>query len=151
MQRYQFKTQQFGITGDEIHLLRNGFNYEQIKFSEINTIVIEEGREINNWLLILLLGIVLVIPGIYVLVNIGNVWNYENYKARQMWGILMLLLMPVTGGYFIFNALQMSVIFRIRYRGGRSKRYSLREIQKSGELESFKKFIRINSNLLSNA
>lgn len=144
MHKYQFKTQEFGVVDNEFHLLRNGFNYKRIKFSEINLIEIERGKEVNNWIIIFLLGLILVIPGIYVLINISRVFLYDDYTARQMWGILMLLFMPVVGGYFIYSSLQMTTVLRIYYNGNLSKRFTLRALVKNGDIENFKRFIREN-------
>lgn len=55
--KYYFETDQLGISETGIHLLRNRFNYETIEYSSIQEIRIEKGKQIKNWLLVLLLGI----------------------------------------------------------------------------------------------
>jgi hypothetical protein len=67
MSSYKFVTDQFGISETGIHLLRSGFNYETIAFVTIDSLSINKGRQISNWPVALLFGIVLEAVGLYVL------------------------------------------------------------------------------------
>ena len=63
-----------GVSGTGIHLLRSRYNYKTIEFKSVSEIYSREGRQIKNWLLALIIGIALVLAGIYTVWNV--LYNY---------------------------------------------------------------------------
>lgn len=55
--KYFFRDRKVGVTDKEVCLLRNGFCYRRIAFNDIESVSIEKGRAINNWFLVLSMGI----------------------------------------------------------------------------------------------
>jgi hypothetical protein len=51
---YKFEAEQFGVSDDSIHLLRNRFNYQTINFKEIDSVTIKTGKDLKNWVIVLL-------------------------------------------------------------------------------------------------
>jgi uncharacterized membrane-anchored protein len=100
---YYLKTQEFGISSDGIHLLRSGFNYKTIAFSEIMKIKIEKGKELHNWWLVLILGASLVGLGVYLSLGTIKILIQGDLSPRHA-RMILLLLVPVIGGYFIYNS-----------------------------------------------
>ena len=68
-----------GVSGTGIHLLRSRYNYKTIEFKSVSEIYSREGRQIKNWLLALIIGIALVLAGIYTVWNV--LYNYF-YSTR---------------------------------------------------------------------
>jgi hypothetical protein len=65
MATYKFETDQFGLSDNSIHLLRSGFNYDTIELSLVESISIDKGRQVNNWLILLIFGLGLSAFGLF--------------------------------------------------------------------------------------
>ena len=46
--QYLFEAEKFGLSEESIHLLRNRFNYKSIRLTEIDSIYIEDGKDLKN-------------------------------------------------------------------------------------------------------
>ena len=124
MTNYNFKTREFGISNRGIHLLWSGFNYKTINFSEIKNIQIEQGKELNNWWIILIIGATLIVFGVSL--SVGTIralieGNVAPHHARM----ILLLLIPVVGGYFVYNSLQTGLVLKIYCTNGKKDTFPL--------------------------
>ncbi|MGN6494398.1 MAG: hypothetical protein ACTHLE_20570 [Agriterribacter sp.] len=75
MDAYAFKANDFALSGQGIHLLRNGFNYKTIEYGQIKKATIKRAREIKNVFLSMLFGILLlafVISQSFYLIKVFN-------------------------------------------------------------------------------
>ena len=141
MGHYYFKTNEFGVTDRGIHLLRSGFNYETIDFAQIHKLEIETGKELNNWLAILVIGLILLAPGIYFAINVINVLVHGDispYGAR----IALLLFIPLVGVYFIYASLQTGTILKLYYGRDKKNKFPLRQIVREKRMDDFKLLMR---------
>jgi len=102
MTNYNFQTKEFGISDKGIHLLRSGFNHRTIKFSEVNKILIERGKELHNWWVIFIIGAALIVFGVYLSVGTIRILIDGNIAPRHA-RMIILLLIPVVGAYFVYN------------------------------------------------
>jgi hypothetical protein len=59
MEEYYFKTRDLGVSITGLHLIRNGFNYKTYRYSDISSFEIGRGKEIKNWIVLLIVGTVL--------------------------------------------------------------------------------------------
>jgi hypothetical protein len=134
MAYYHFQTQEFGMSATGIHLLRSGFNYRTIPFSEIKSIQIIKGKQLRHWWAILIVGLALFAVGaslsIYVIYTIME-GELTRYVARA----ITVLLIPVIGGYFVYNALETGMILKIECINGRKERLPLKELERRKQLQ----------------
>jgi hypothetical protein len=140
MTKYLFHTSELGVSDIGIHLLRSGFNYQTINWNEIEFIKIEKGRELHNWWITFLLGSVLLTIGGYLSIRTFDILmnkNHPEYYAKM----LLFLLIPCIGIYFLYNSLRVGVIVRIRYNAYKKKMFPLREIVKENQLNEFKSLV----------
>ncbi len=137
---YKFKTEQFGLTDKGIHFLRNGYNYQTIEYSQINYAEISKGKELNNWFIIFLIGVILIIPAIFITIPIVEAFQKGDMSGRQI-RIVLLFFIPVVGGYFVYSSLQSGTILSIHYGPDKKSRYSLNQILKRNEMKDFKLFL----------
>lgn len=140
MINYNFKTKEFGISDRGIHLLRSGFNYKTINFSEINNIQIERGKELHNWWVIFIIGAALIVFGVYL--SVGTIralidGNIAPYHSRM----IILLFIPVVGGYFVYNSLQTGLVLKIYCADGNKDMFPLGEIVKNKKMKEFKIYL----------
>jgi hypothetical protein len=137
MANYLFETSEFGISDSGIHLLRSGFNYETISWTEINSIKIERGKELYNWAIILLLGLVIFIVGVYLSIRTMNILIHKDNAVRNAKMILFLLI-PFAGAYFVYTSLQTGTLLRINYSAYKKLMFPLREIESKNGLDEFR-------------
>ena len=140
MMEYLFQTSEFGVSDTGMHFLRSGFNYQTIGWKEINSMKIEEGKELHNWMIIFLIGVVILVFGIYLSIRTIDILLHKAMAVRNAKMILFLLI-PCVGAYFVYNSLQTSTVLRINYFGGKKYKFSLKEIIREGRLTEFTSFM----------
>jgi hypothetical protein len=140
MTNYRFETTEFGISDTGVHLLRNGYNYKTIDFSQINRIRIENGKELHNWGLILAIGATLIVAGIYLSIGTISVLAKGDIKPVHA-KIVFLLFIPAAGAYFVYNSLQTGLLLKFDYSNGSKGMLPLRELIKTQKLSSLKTFL----------
>lgn len=137
---YIFQTSEFGVSDTGLHFLRSGFNYQTIGWKEINSMKIEKGKELHNWMIIFVIGVALLAFGVYLSIRTIDILLHKAMAARNAKMILFLLI-PCVGAYFVYNSLQNSTVLRINYSSGKRYKFSLREIIKENRLAEFKSFL----------
>jgi hypothetical protein len=145
MTNYHFRTKEFGISDTGIHFLRSGFNYETILFSEINEVKIERGKELHNWIIILLLGAVLLIFGIYISIPIINMIIHFNFEGPRSAQIILFLTIPFVGAYFVYNSFRTGILLKINYKQNKTHKLPLKEIAKEKKLDEFITMLKKNT------
>lgn len=114
MGEYKIEAERFGLSDTAIHLLRNRYNYETIDFSSIETITITEGRQVKNWLLVLVVGILLLSFGAFSAYRV----LYEFFFANNFYTFyvehFMLPFFPVVlGAYSIYSSLKIVPVLKV--------------------------------------
>jgi hypothetical protein len=136
MTSYLFKTSEFGVSDEGMHLLRNGFNYQTISWSDINWVKIERGKELHNWVVIFLFGVVVLAVGVFVSFQIIHTLINNDIALRNA-KLIWLLFIPVAGAYFVFYSLQTGIILKINYALDKNDMFPLKQIVKDGKLNEF--------------
>jgi uncharacterized membrane protein len=114
MKTYLFQTHEFGVSSEGIHLLRSGFNYETIDWSQIKSLKIQRGKALHNWFVILVIGVALLSLGIYLSIRTIDTLMYQEHAERYV-KMMQFLLIPGIGVYFIYNALRTGTLAVIQY------------------------------------
>lgn len=140
MTNYTFQTKEFGISDAGIHLLRSGFNYKAINFSEVNRIQIERGKELHNWWLIFIIGALLIVFGMYLSVGTIRMFIDGDIAPRHA-KLIFLLLVPVVGAYFVYNSLRTGLVLRIHCIDGSKDMFPLEEILIEKRMKEFEIYL----------
>ena len=53
--KYLFETSEFGLSQEAFHLLRSRYNFKTYSVQEIDALTVENGKQINNWVLVLVI------------------------------------------------------------------------------------------------
>lgn len=143
MPDYHFETSEFGVSDTAVHYLRSRFNYKTIPYTEVDSIKIERGKELNNWGIILALGIALLAFGGYYCYAL-YVFMFETAVHRTISPeqILLPLIPLLAGGYCLYSSTRNGTILLLTKRDGTRDKFSLREIQKNNQLAGFQSFLR---------
>jgi hypothetical protein len=130
MKQYHFWTNEFGVSDKGIHLLRSGFNYETIAFPQI-----------HNWFVIFVIGLILLVPGIYFAIEVVKFLaggDYRPHSARMA----LFLFIPLVGLYFIYTSLQTGLILKIYYGRNRKDKFPLRKIIVEKRMNDFEQLMK---------
>jgi len=128
MSTYNFETREFAVSDAGIHLLRDRYNYRTIRFSEINQITIEKGKETPNWIGAFMLGTAVIYAAVdFSLMTIDSFIS-GNGNTRLVQMLVFLLLIGCAGGCFVYSSLQHGVVLRVSYKNRKRDRFPLREI-----------------------
>lgn len=111
MTTYRFQTDEFGVSDSGLHFLRSGFNYRTIAFQDIKRIQFVKVKELHNWWAIFIIGASLIGFGVYL--SIGTIkFLIEGNASPRHARMILLLLIPVAGGYFVYNSLQTGLVMK---------------------------------------
>ncbi len=111
---YNFYNDQFGLDEAGIHLLRSGYNYKSIRIDHIKSISIDRGRQVKNWLLLLVFGLFLTALGLYTFLKIIYEYffadNFNHFYIQQfVFPVLPLLI----GCFSIYQSLKMGWVITL--------------------------------------
>lgn len=148
MSPYQFTTNEFGISETDIHLLRSNFNYKTIDFKDITLIEINKGKLINNWILILLLGIGLISFSLYCAFKLVIAFNDDSVRHIFIEQIILPVLPLLMGSFCLYTSARNGMVINIRYNG-KDVSYPLEDLIKRNEYEDFITYLKSNKHLNS--
>lgn len=139
---YYFETKEFGISDNGIHLLRSRFNYETIEFNQIDHLIIEKGKELNNWLAILVLGLTFVSFSVYYSLKLFNIIDNNEVNVIYIEEILVPLIPFMFGGYCLYSSTRNGVILRFKTIKNKTNKFPLKEFEKNNKLKAFQDFLK---------
>jgi hypothetical protein len=142
---YLFRTREFGVSDVGIHLLRSSFNYQTIHWDDITSVRIEKGREVRNWGIVFLLGMLILIPGIYLSMVICYTLMYE--EISRSYKMMFLFFIPFLGANFVYNSLRTGTVLKVNYSQDKYDMFPLREIVRQKKIAEFKALIKTKLNI----
>jgi hypothetical protein len=142
MANYHFETREFGISDHGIHLLRSRFNYETIEFNQVDSVTIEKGKELNNWIVILILGLVLVSFSVWYSLRLFNIIGNNEVNRIYIEEILVPLIPFMLGGYCLYSSTRNGTILRVRTIKNKAEKFPLKELDKENKLRPFQEFLK---------
>ena len=139
--KYPYECEQFGVSGSAIHLLRNGYNHKTIAFDNIDSMVIMKGKELRNWILVLIIALSLI-----VFVAMDIFWLFGFLTNAQPGPIYIeRLLIPVLplalGIYMLIVAFRTTMVMKV-FSKGKYYYLSLQPFMKRGSFSRFCTFVR---------
>ncbi len=141
MNNEYFRTKEFYISDHGIHMLRSGFDYQTIKFSEIREAKIEKGMELHNWFVIYLIGAVLLIGGIYFSTLVLDQVIYGDDSGTRSAKLMVVIFIPLIGFYFLYNSLERGLLLKLYFKNGKRTKFPLRRLNRSNQVDELKAFL----------
>lgn len=138
MKEYKFETDQFGLTGEGIHLLRSRYNYETITFRQINKIRFERSRIVNNWMILFIAGLAGIAFSFYYAFILYEVFNDDRVHNIYIEEIMIPFLPFIFGIFMVYSSLRTGTMMIVSY-GNKKKRLPLEKLKKEGKLDDFLK------------
>ncbi|BDD05546.1 hypothetical protein [Aureibacter tunicatorum] len=139
---YNFETSEYGINSKGIHLLRSRYNYKSFLAKDIKRIRIAKGMELNNWIVILAIGVGILIFGIKYINEVYQALFDDSYGKIYIEEIAMSIVLILTGTYFTYKSLTSGNQIFIETYSGDKKKLSLQDIKKQNLESELREFIR---------
>ncbi|SDC00097.1 hypothetical protein [Williamwhitmania taraxaci] len=139
--RYPYECDQFGVSGSGIHLLRSGYSYKTLDFTKVDFMVIKKGKELKQWMLVLLIALLLL-----AFVGLDMFWLWGEL-TNGLPGLIFVerLLIPflplVLGVYMLIIALRTTTIMQVSAEG-KVFHLSLYPFVKRGSFGHFCRFVK---------
>ena len=138
---YKFETEQFGLSDEGIHYLRNRFNYKTINYDTIESIEIKKGKDLKNWLWVITIGLALLTFVIYDLISIYLLLNSDTTYVIYIEILLIPLIPLLLWLYSVIRSLRVTEVIVGRSRN-ENFHLSLRKIIKENQFDEFEKYIK---------
>ena len=144
---YLIRTNYFGLTLSDLHLLRSGFSYRRIPHESIKHISIEKGIRTKHPIRSIVFGLILILSSAWLLINSLNLNLLEpgfsdNLAYKVVWGWWMMMgFLALLGFVSVFWALKRTLILKVITLDGQKELFTLNELQKKNKLSELKKFI----------
>lgn len=142
MGNYYFETREFGVSDDGIHLLRSRFNDKTIEFGQVDSLTIEKGKELNNWIAILIFGLGLVSFSVYYSLRLFNIINNNDVNVIYIEQILVPLIPFMLGGYCLYSSTRNGTILRVKTIKEKADKFPLKELEKDNKIRQFQDFLK---------
>jgi hypothetical protein len=148
MNAYKFETSDLGISDEGLHLLRSGYNYKTLPFTDIYSIKLSKGRLTKNWKASFIFGSLLLLLGIYSATRLFVFFNSPGGGSIYIQEVLIPLFPFLTGVYCLYISLQKGEVLVAEVKG-KKETFPVTAIEKKGELPDLKNFLQERTRLLN--
>lgn len=144
MNNYLLETREFGVSDKGIHLLRSRFNYLTIDYNDIDELVIEKGKELNNWVLLLVIGLGLLLFSFWYCFRLFEILDGSGLTVIYIEEIIVPVIPFLAGVYFTYSSTRNSTIMKIKTKGTWYKKLSLANLEKDKNVNKLTSILRDN-------
>ncbi len=131
---YIFESEQFALSEHSLHLLRSRYNYRTYPNEQIREIIIEEGRLVNRWIIVLAFGITLLGLAIYYGVSLYLSIYHQTVRTVYIEQIVIPVLPLFIGGYCVYWSLRTGPVAKVVFDDGKGKKFPLDGAQKEDKI-----------------
>jgi len=129
MNPYQFQFEEFALSEEGVHLLRNGFNYKTVYYRETQNATLTKAIEIKNAPVIFALGVLMLLFAFYQSRWVLYLFTDTNYDI-YIESIILPLIALSFGIYCIYTPLRKGPVLLLD-DGTSSYKLRLRAVYKS--------------------
>ncbi|MEQ9165702.1 hypothetical protein [Fulvivirga lutimaris] len=149
---YQFETEYFRFSGNEIELLRSNFPYKKVNFSDIKRLSVNKSISVKRPLLLGSFGLVLTCSSLYFLFYSTGIIDFilfdrnpHTQSARAIGSIIIMFgFLLVLGSIAIYQATIPQLVLRTEFIDGTFEIFNLKTLSKKEGLDNFILFLKSN-------
>jgi len=134
--QYLFEAEKLGLTEKNIHLLRNKYNYKSIEINQVDSMTIENGKDLKNWFWVLFVGLALIGFVVYDISNLIIILNDDNTYNVYIERLLIPLFPMLLGIYTVIISLRNTKVMKVKI-DSILYYFSLRKIIKLKQYDDF--------------
>lgn len=131
---YILESEQFALSADKVHLLRDRFNYKSYDHSEIQSLEIKKGKLINNWAIILIIALGLLSFAVYHGITLYNELSGRPFRSIYVEELVLPFMFTILGSGGLLVSLKKGTILMIHFNDGTKKRCAIHKEFKSDRL-----------------
>lgn len=147
---FLFETTDFAISEHSFHFLRNRFNYKTIDAKEVRQVVLERGHQVNNWLIILVVGIGLTSVGLYYSFKLFYYLLDDSSSDPIFIESFVIPIIPILLGiYSLYVSLKTDARLRVIFSDNKSKHFALAKVKADGKIDSLTKTVKNSTSFQS--
>src|SRR5882757_4340076 len=128
MTDYKVETKEFGLSDNGIHLLRSKFNYKTIEYKDIDELTIQKDRELNNWALLLLIGLGLFLFSIWYAFRLFKIFDDNDTSVIYIEEIVVPVIPFLAGIYFIYSSTKTGTVMKAKTKDNWHRKLSLADL-----------------------
>jgi hypothetical protein len=140
MTLYQFQFEDFALSEDGIHLLRNRFNFKTIKYADVKLASVKNTTEIKNAPIVMILGIAMVCFAFYQTRWVIGLFNDPKVYHIYIESIVLPIIPAVLGVYCIYIAARKGPVLLLD-EGAKKHKLRLRAVIKNNLVDDFEKYL----------
>ena len=140
MNLYDFEATDFALSNKGVHLLRSRYNYKTIEYENIEKATIKRGPEINNVIVVFVLGIGLVAFALFQSLYILGLFKNPDVHVIYIESIVLPVLPGLLGFYLLYVATKKGTILIIETSSTKQK-LRLRDFIKSNRMEDLRNYL----------
>ena len=140
MNSYDFEATDFALSNKGVHLLRSRYNYKTIEYESIEKATIKRGPEINNVILVFVLGIGFVAFALFQSLYVLGLFKNPEVQVIYIESIVLPVLPGLLGFYLIYVATKKGPILIIETSTTKQK-LRLRDLIKSNKMKDLRNYL----------
>ncbi|MEM6524637.1 MAG: hypothetical protein AAGF85_17560 [Bacteroidota bacterium] len=136
---YKFESDKFAFSDNQLHLLRNKYNFRSFSNSEIHSISIRKGKQVNNWVVLLVLGMAMIGFSIYYALRLHYLLSEGIIRSIYVEEILIPLIPTMLGGYCVYSSVRNGIVATVILNSGKTYNFPLGSLSGNSatELEAY--------------
>ena len=140
MFQYKYTSNDFALSDEGVHLLRNGFNYKTINFDEVKQVSIKKAVAVKNPILSLIFGIFFVFLSIIQFFRVYLLFQDPTASNIYIESIVVAVLPLFVGLYMVYVSFKKELLLLVATES-RTTKLSVKAFQTQGKLEEVEAFI----------
>ena len=145
--KYGFESEKFGLADDSLHLLRSRFSYQTFHYDEVKSIVIENGKQVERWMVLLIMGVGMSAFSLYFGYVVFGAFYSREITRIYIEELIVPIIPFVLGFICIYAGLRNGPTMKVEFRDAPSIRFPLGGSKKRGELDALIAFFQSSDSL----
>ena len=140
MNPYHYQSEDFALSDDGVHLLRNRYNYKTIAYSEVEKATIRRAVEVKNSPVLLALGTIFLAFAFYQSRWVIDLFNDPTVYHIYIESIVLPVLPAAIGVYCLYTGLRKGPVLLLSI-GNSVQKLRLRSLYKQGVMPDVEKYL----------
>jgi hypothetical protein len=137
---YHFQSEDFALSEDGIHLLRNKFNFKTISYDQVTNATMQKAVEIKRPMVILVAGILMLVFAVKQILWVFWMFNNPHESRIYIESIVVPVIPGLLGIYCVYSAIRKGPVLTVAADKATYK-LRLRAIEKGNQLPELTKYL----------
>ena len=140
MVNYRYIENEFALSDEGIHLLRSGYNFDTIRFSEVKRVKIANGVGVRNPLIVMILGFLFIGFSLFQTFWVYELFNDPTVHHIAIESIIVIVFPFFVGIYMLYVSVKKELLLIIETQR-KIKKLPISSFKSNGKLPEVEKFL----------